>query len=85
LLSSACSPLSYSSCVHSSGHALRIGDEVFLPKGLDSIGTGKWVAQQEAACPGKLRFLVDNMPVVSLDGGPVPYSSGIIAVVCVRQ
>jgi hypothetical protein len=31
---------------------------VFLPHDLDSIGTGKWVAQQAAACHGKLRLLV---------------------------
>jgi hypothetical protein len=69
-------------CFHRSG--LRIGDEVSLPHGLDSAGTAKWIAQQRAACPGNLHFKIDQMPVVSLDGTPVPYHSPIIAVVCAR-
>ena len=72
-------------CFRRSSHALRIGDEVTPPQGLDSVGTSKWIAQQQAACPGKLRFLIDHMPMVALDGSPVPYHSGIAAVVCVRS
>lgn len=30
------------------------------------------------------RFLMSYMPIVSLDGDPVPYSSCIISVECVR-
>ena len=71
-------------CFRRSSHALRVDDEVSPPQGLDSAGTAKWIAQQQAACPGKLRFLIDQMPMVSLDGGPVPYHSGIVAVVCAR-
>lgn len=67
-----------------SAHGLRIGEEVSPPRGLDSAGTAKWIAQQRAACPGKLRFLVDNMPFVSFDGSPVPYHSDIVGVDCVR-
>src|SRR4029078_13745049 len=51
-------------------HGPRIGEEVSLPRGLDSAGTVSWVAQQRAACPGTLRVLTDHMPVVSLDGWP---------------
>jgi hypothetical protein len=71
-------------CFHRPSHALRIGDEVSPPQGLDSVSTAKWIAQQQAACPGKLHFLIDHMPTVSLDGSPVPYQSGIVAVVCAR-
>jgi hypothetical protein len=73
-----------SGCFHRSSHGMRIGDEVSPPSGLDSAGTAKWIARQRAACPGNLRFLIDHMPVVSLDGSPVPYQSGIVAVVCAR-
>jgi hypothetical protein len=73
-----------SGCFHRSRHTLRIGDEVSPPQGLDSVSTAKWIAQQQAACPGKLRFLFDHMPMVSLDGSPVPYHSAIGAVVCAR-
>jgi hypothetical protein len=73
-----------SGCIHRSARALRIGQEVSPPQGLDSLGTATWIAHQRAACPGNLRFLVDQMPFVSLDGSPVPYHSGIVAVECVR-
>ena len=72
-------------CFRRSSNALRIGDEVSLPHGLDSAGTAKWIAQQRTACPGELHFLTDHMPMFSLDGSPVPYQSGIIAVVCARR
>ena len=71
-------------CFHRSGHALRIGDQVVPPQGLDSIGTVKWIAQQRAACPGNLLVLIDRMSVGSLDGTPVPYHSDIAAVMCTR-
>jgi hypothetical protein len=71
-------------CFHWSHHALRIGEEVSLPHGLDSVGTVNWVAQRCTACPGILRILTDHMPVVSLDGSPMPYHSPIIGVVCVQ-
>jgi len=64
---------------------LRIGDEVAPPRGLDSLGTATWIAQQRARCPGDLRFNVDHMPTVSLDGSPVPFQSGIISVACVPR
>jgi hypothetical protein len=72
-------------CFHRSSRGLRIGDEVIPPRGLDSTGTAQWIARQRAACPGDLHFMVDHMPVVSLDGSPVPYQSGIVAVVCARR
>jgi hypothetical protein len=71
-------------CFHWPHHGQRIGEEVSLPHGLDSVGTVNWVAQRRAACPGILRILTDHMPVVSLDGSPMPYHSPIIGVVCVQ-
>lgn len=73
-----------SGCYRRSSQNMRIGDEVTPPQGLDSAGTARWIAQQQAACPGRLRIGVDHMPVVSLDGSPVPYQSGIVSVACVR-
>lgn len=69
-------------CFHRSRDALRVGELVIPPPGLDSVGTAKWVARQRAACRGKLRIIIDRMPVVSLDGTPVPYHSDIAAVEC---
>lgn len=71
-------------CFRHSGQGLRIGEQVDLPQGLDSVAAAKWIAQQRATCPGQLRFLTDQMPRVSLDGTPVPYRSPIVAVVCAR-
>jgi hypothetical protein len=71
-------------CWHRSAHALRIGQQVMMPPGLDSAGVANWVAQQRARCPGIVRILEDRMPVVSLDGSPVPYHSPIIDVRCAR-
>ena len=71
-------------CVHRSHGGLRVGEEVALPRGLDSAGTVNWVSQQRAACRGNLRVLTDHMPVVSLDGSPAPYHSPIIGVVCAQ-
>jgi len=76
--------IALSGCFRQSRRALRIGDEVSPPFGLDSLATAKWIAQQRAACPGALHFMIDHMPTVSLDGSPVPYQSGIVAVVCAR-
>ena len=70
-------------CFHWPHHGPRIGEEVSLPRGLDSAGTVSWVAQQRAACRGTLRVLTDHMPVVSLDGSP-QYHSPIIGVQCVH-
>jgi hypothetical protein len=71
-------------CWHHSRRTLRIGDQVDRPAHLDSLGTDKWIAEQRAACPGQLHFLVSHMPVFSLDGSPVPYHSPVLAVRCVR-
>ena len=71
-------------CVHS-GHALRFGEEVSPPKGLDSAGVAKWIGQQRAACPGNLNLLRDEGGTMRNYGGsPVPYQSPLIAVVCRR-
>jgi hypothetical protein len=69
-------------CYHHARQTLRIGGEVSPPAGLDSVGTAKWIDAQRAACPGRLRFLVDEMPIVQLDGGPATYHSFIVAVQC---
>src|ERR1700709_2615174 len=71
-------------CFHSSRGRLRFDEQVNLPPGLDSAGTVQWLAQQRARCPGELRVGVDHMPMISLDGSPVPYHSGIVAVLCAR-
>jgi hypothetical protein len=78
-------PAALAACVHRSGHTLHVGEQVSPPSGLDSLGTAAWIAQQRAACPGTLHFLIDNMPVFSLDGSPVPYQSHIGGVMCVRR
>jgi hypothetical protein len=85
VLSVTCATLiALGGCWHYSRRTLRIGDEVARPANLDSVGTDKWIAEQRAACPGQLHFLVSYMPVVSLDGSPVPYHSPVLAVSCVR-
>ena len=71
-------------CWHRSAHALRIGQDVEMPRGLDSAGVANWVAQQRASCRGILVIGEDRMPVVSFDGTPVPYHSPIIDVRCER-
>lgn len=79
-------------CVHS-GHALRFGEEVSPPKGLDSVGVAKWVVQQRAACPGRLNLLFDEggnardfdtsvVPHQS-PGSPAPYEFPF-SVTCIR-
>ena len=72
--------LAVSGCRHR--YALRIGDMVSPPPGLDSLATVQWVARQRAACPGNLMIAVDHMRVGSLDGSPVPYDSGIAGAFC---
>jgi hypothetical protein len=47
-------------CFHRAGHTPHIGEQVSPPIGLDSVGTARWIAQQRAACPGTLRFLVER-------------------------
>jgi hypothetical protein len=71
-------------CWHRSAHALRIGQEVEMPRGLDSAGVANWVAQQRASCPGILVIEQGGLAVVSLDGSPVPYYSPIIGIRCER-
>ena len=70
-------------CARRAGQ-MRVGDQLSPPQGLDSAGTVAWIAQQRAACRGQLRLAVDQMPVVSLDGTPVPYHSPIVGVICAR-
>jgi|1185.fasta_scaffold33200_1 hypothetical protein len=72
--------LAISGCRHR--YALRIGDMVTPPHGLDSLATVEWIARQRAACPGNLVIAVDHMQVGSLDGSPVPYESEIVSVFC---
>lgn len=71
-------------CVHS-GHALRFGEQVSTPKGLDSAGVAKWLVQQRAACPGILNLLFDEGGTARNYGSSTfTYQSPLVAVVCRR-
>jgi len=70
-------------CFHRAQSGLRIGDQVSPPRGLDSAATAKWVETQRAACPGRLRFLVDEGVIAADTSRVARYHQSLAAVQCV--
>jgi hypothetical protein len=67
-------------------HRREAGTTVPVPIGLDSAGVARWVAQQRAACRGRLLTLLDEGAVRNFDSAATRiefrYHSSLIGVQC---
>jgi hypothetical protein len=73
-------------CFHRARPSLQIGDQLSLPRELDSVGIAKWVDAQRRACPGRLNLMFDEGGAMRyFDARVARYQSSLVAVQCVGR